>query len=664
VNPPPEFLHELETPAPLCAPGGALQLRGWCVHPSTRCAPSLRLVCCGQEFPVHSRLPRPDVCTAFALPAAALQCGFQLTSLIAPGVHLARLEASLDSSEWICLRRFTVAATAGPLQAAIEYPGTATVGGSVRIQGWCAHPELAIAEVWLHYGNRRLRCEHGLVRTDVPRLLPGSPDAARAGFISIKNLPVGCGPLRVCAVTTDGCRHFFATDRRIDIRTDEENPLPLDLSAAPARLGPLQPPATTTLQPTCAATPRRILFVLYGDMTSNSALHVAALANELSLQGHECVVAVPRNAETARYHPHARFRCVDFAACGSSGAVFRGGAGPHLVHAWTTREVVRRFCVRLLAGAAPCLVVHLEDHEARILESTLGRSEAELAALPSTDLVALVGEALSHPLRSGEFLRAAAACTVIIDRLQELLPPGKPARVIWPAATAAFFERPIPWELRTALGWERTHTVLFYHGNLHPTNRDELAALYEAVVELNATGTPTTLLRAGRDVCALPGDLGERAAPHVVALGRIGRHEHLAPLMALADFFVQPGEPDTFNDYRFPSKLPEFFSLGRPVILPRTNLGTVARHGLDAYIVDRADAAGIAQAVRALRADPALGATLSKGAAAFAREHFSWARSAAHLAKFYDTVLSPAKPYDTPPATKAIAMPPMVGVRV
>jgi glycosyltransferase involved in cell wall biosynthesis len=192
------------------------------------------------------------------------------------------------------------------------------------------------------------------------------------------------------------------------------------------------------------------------------------------------------------------------------------------------------------------------------------------------------------------------------------------------------------------LGWGRDHTVLFYHGNLHPTNRAEMAELYEAVVALNATGTPTTLVRAGRDFCALPGDLAARAAPHVISLGRIDNHAHLAPLLALADVFVQPGSPDSFNNYRFPSKLPEFFATGRPVILPRSNLGAHLRHGVEAYVLDRADAAGIAAAVRTLRADPALAALLAASAATFARDHFSWDRSADSLAAFYENIPAPA----------------------
>ena len=650
------FQHHLESPLPVEAPEGVLHLKGWCSHPSSGRIPQLRLSYAGRESSLLQRLPRPDVCHGLAAPDSSSNCGFEFYVSIPNGVQLARLEASLDGIKWFCLRGFPITAATGTLRAVIEHPNTATISESVRVHGWCAHPDRHIAEVWLHYGNHRIRCDYGLRHADVATLLPTSPNATGAGFRSVNNLPVGCGPLRVCGIDTAGRRHFFHTDLWIDIRTNDKNTSPVDLSGPPARLGPVRQPTHTAPPPQVAATPRRILFVLYHDMTSNSALHVAALANELCGHGHECVVAVPRNAETVRYHPGARFRCIDFAACDSQGAVFAGGAGPDLIHAWTPRENVRRFCTRLVAHGRPPLVVHLEDNEARILESTLGLSALKLAELSPATLDTLVGEAFSHPLRSAEFLHSAAAYTVIVDRLLTLLPSGKPARVIWPAASAAFFERPIPWELRAALGWDRTHTVLFYHGNLHPTNCDEMAALYEAVVQLNATGTPTTLVRAGRDFCPLPGDLAERAAPHIVTLGRIGRNDHLAPLLALADFFVQPGESDTFNDYRVPSKLPEFFAIGRPVILPRTNLGAITRHRVDAYVVDRADADGIAQAVRALRADPALATTLSSGAATYSREHFNWARSAVQLEEFYETLLAPAQPRHATPASPAVAM--------
>jgi glycosyltransferase involved in cell wall biosynthesis len=76
------------------------------------------------------------------------------------------------------------------------------------------------------------------------------------------------------------------------------------------------------------------------------------------------------------------------------------------------------------------------------------------------------------------------------------------------------------------------------------------------------------------------------------------------------------------------------------VILPRTNLGTAVAHGRDAYVLDRADAAGIADAVRALRSDAELAARLARGAIEFADSHFSWSRSAAQLEGFYRSIAS------------------------
>jgi glycosyltransferase involved in cell wall biosynthesis len=180
--------------------------------------------------------------------------------------------------------------------------------------------------------------------------------------------------------------------------------------------------------------------------------------------------------------------------------------------------------------------------------------------------------------------------------------------------------------------------VLFYHGNVHAANRDEMRELYAAVWLLNQRGAPCTLIRLGRDSCEFLDGVDARVGEHVMNLGTLG-NLHIPVLMSLADYFVQPGGSDPFNDLRFPSKLPEFFAIGRPVILPRTNLGRVVRHGVDAYVVDHADRSAIVTAVLALQQDPGLRARLAAGSIAFAREHFSWSRSARTLVEFYQELL-------------------------
>ena len=73
-------------------------------------------------------------------------------------------------------------------------------------------------------------------------------------------------------------------------------------------------------------------------------------------------------------------------------------------------------------------------------------------------------------------------------------------------------------------------------------------------------------------------------------------------------------------------------------MLPRANLGTTLRHGVDAYVLDQADAAGITAAVRELRGDRGLYDRLAQGATAYAAQNFSWRRSAEALARFYSTL--------------------------
>ena len=186
--------------------------------------------------------------------------------------------------------------------------------------------------------------------------------------------------------------------------------------------------------------------------------------------------------------------------------------------------------------------------------------------------------------------------------------------------------------------------VLFYHGNTHTSNAAEVGELYGAVALLNRRGRRAQLVRTGRDCPDFLPEGDGFIRPHLVSVGHVARAKHLPALMALADYFVQPGLPGAFNDYRFPSKLPEFFALGRPVILPATNLGAVVRHGEDAWVLPHADAAAIADAVERLQDDPALRARLSAGALGFARERFSWTRTARELAEFYRSLTAVAAP--------------------
>lgn len=628
-------LHgEIDTPRPLRAAQGRIVLSGWCLDENQTVAPAVRLIAANVELAATPQAERPDVRARFPRHPAASRCSFRIEGTLPPGVFLARVEARMAVGTWQVFKRFTVAVEDTPLAMAIESPAS---GGLVRervlVHGWALHPALPIQELLLRYGHQEVPVITGRPRPELPPLFPRSPQAATAGFVSKTILPAGRGPLRLKARLADGSVAIARTTWQIDIATDENHGPELDWGAPRVPLPYF--PARSSKPLFRAARPLNLLFILHGSFAANSALHVAALANELATAGHDCVVAVPHDPETLAHYASPRFRGLTFAEAAQS-VGFANGRRPDVLHAWTTRENVRRLTEELRARHGSRVVVHLEDNEPQLLALTLDRNMAELEQLPSAQLDALVPPDLSHPHRSREFLARADGVTVITDRLRDFVPVNKPCTTIQAAADARyFFPHERPQEFRRFLDIVPDTTVLFYHGNVHAANAAEVRELYLAVARLNADGQPVTLIRTGRDRVDFLGTEAERVRPHVIELGQILRHRHLPPLMALADIFVQPGSAGAFNDYRFPSKLPEFFALGRPVILPRANLGSIVRHGIDAYVLERADAAGIADAVTALRGDHALYDRLSAGAVAFAADHFDWRRSAEALAKFY-----------------------------
>lgn len=598
-------------------------------------APPVRATTASTILEMTARNRRPDLPPLLPGEPAAAMSGFTIAGRLPPGIHLARLEAQLPDKSWRCLKSLSVAVEARPFAAAIEAPATdAPVRTREHVEGWALDPAQPLQALALRYGHQEIACLLGRPRSDLSAPYPESPHSVGAGFKSEVILSAGRGPLRLKARLADGTARIARTPLMIDVATDEHHDARLDFGAARLTLA-AAPPVPAPSERRQAARPLNLLFILPGSFASNSALHVAALANELAGEGHVCVVAVAHDLSTLSHHLNPRFRGLLHGEA-EAGVLQANGRGPDIIHAWTTRENVRVLSERLRLRHGAKVVVHLEDNEPVILAHSLGRPVAELERLSDAELDRLVPGDLSHPRRSREFLARADAVTVITDRLRELVPAGRPCHTVWPAADARyFFPRPLPVAFRRLLDRSPEETVLFYHGNTHAANAAEMGELCAAVLQLNRAGLPVTLIRTGLELAPLPGTLAQDVAPHLLNLGQILHHHHLPALMALADIFVQPGQAGAFNDYRFPSKLPEFFALGRPVVLPRTNLGSVVRHGVDAYVLERADAAGIAAAVTELRRDAGLRDRLSRGATDFAAEHFSWRRSAEALANFY-----------------------------
>jgi len=226
-----------------------------------------------------------------------------------------------------------------------------------------------------------------------------------------------------------------------------------------------------------------------------------------------------------------------------------------------------------------------------------------------------------------------------MDRLEKFVPAGIPRLILWPGADSKLFHPQPKDELLLArLGIPVNSTILCYTGNVHPVNAREVRSLYLAVAMLNREAMPTTILRAGRDYCPFLGPDEQWARKYAVELGYV-KHIDIPRLLSLADVLIQPGTDDVFNEYRLPSKLPEFFAMGRPVILPHTNVGRFVKHGEHAWVIPKVDALGIAESLQHVLKDEVLAKLLSQGAQRFYREHFDWETNAGKLDAFYETVL-------------------------
>ena len=397
-----------------------------------------------------------------------------------------------------------------------------------------------------------------------------------------------------------------------------------------------------------------ILFVNYGDFTTNSLNHIGGFANTLCAAGHACVVAVPHRKETLVHVADPLFIPATYDEALARPNLFPDGRPADLVHAWTPREGVRLFTVayqraaRLaVPGHAPRVLIHLEDNERFLLESYTGLPLADLRAASAEDLARRLDPSLPHPVRHETFLRVADGVTHIIDRLAEFAPPDTPTHLLFPGVDFSLYhpQAATPDDvaaLRAELGLRPDERAIVFTGSNTFANEPEMRDLYLAVALLNQRGTPVRLIRTGFNSPRFQAGLPADVTRHVIDLGFIAKAK-LPHLLALADLLVQPGRPGAFNDYRLPSKLPEFLASGKAVLLPPTNLAGLMQSGREAVFLPASGTpADIADASAGLLADPFVRTELGQHAAAFARQHFDLAANTRGLAQFYaDTLARP-----------------------
>jgi glycosyltransferase involved in cell wall biosynthesis len=381
-----------------------------------------------------------------------------------------------------------------------------------------------------------------------------------------------------------------------------------------------------------------ILFVNYHWFENTSGIHIFYLANELERRGVRCTVLVPERPESVASFGTPRFSVETFRQARLRYMLHRpqDAEDGTLVHVWTPREVVRAPSLRLAARLRAPYLVHLEDNERHIYLAyrAAARRAGRRWNLKRT-------RRLIHPLHWRGFLAGAAGVTCIVDSLLRFRPEHVPGQVFWPACEPEIFDLPTTTDsaLRRSLDIPDDAFVLFYPGNVHPANVEDVAELYRAVALLNQRGLPVWLVRAGQ----IDPHVAARLNPpqSIVEIGYRPASE-IPQYLGAADVLVQPGRSDTFNAYRFPCKLPMFLASGRPVVLPDCNIGGHLRDGEHCLITHTGSAEEIAEKVSRLIADPALRRRLGDSGRAFASANLRWDVAADRLMQFYRQTLAAA----------------------
>jgi glycosyltransferase involved in cell wall biosynthesis len=365
-----------------------------------------------------------------------------------------------------------------------------------------------------------------------------------------------------------------------------------------------------------------ILFVLYGDLSTNTANPILLFANELKKLGHDCIVAIPAGKKSSPSKKDTVPVLSFSEILESNGNLFCNGQRADIVHASTPRIIVFNF-LKIYFNNWPCpFVMYLEDNEFWIVQNYLGLDDATMMALTDDELNLQVPSALSHPFAYQFFIALADLVLVIQEKLLIEVPKYIPTRVLpWGVDLQEFNPVLTDQSFRDDLKIDPPSKIIVYHGGLNGFTRGAMIDLCRAIEIINDHGVPCKLLRTGPNAINFWDELGPLAKSHIKELGMLDRND-LPKLLASADVYVQPGRINPFEDLRLPSKLLEFFAMGKPVILPNVNIANSIEDGVDAVLLQSGSPEEIANACLNLFQNPEKMTDLGSQARKFAEMHF------------------------------------------
>jgi glycosyltransferase involved in cell wall biosynthesis len=367
-----------------------------------------------------------------------------------------------------------------------------------------------------------------------------------------------------------------------------------------------------------------ILFVLYGDLNSNTAIPITLFAKHLHVQGHQCAIAVPQRPDPAKailnsFLPAFGFDQILEKNC----AIFAQGERAHIVHACTPRMVVYEFICEYMNIIPTPIAIYLEDSEDWISHAALEATESSILSFANQEINERLPKHLSHPFDSLYFIGLCDLAILIQKKLAVTAPPFIPQKIVpWGYDLEEFQNRLEGIDrVREKYDIPTTAKVIVYPGGINLQTASSIKDLCEAVIQINQQGMHCILVRTG------PGPLTE-IYPNddypkniIRDLGVISRSD-IPSLLNIADVFVQPGRINRFEDLRLPSKIPEFLAMGKPLLLPNCHIADMFEDGIDAMILKTGEPQEIAAKCLEIFSDEELSARLGKKARLIALEHF------------------------------------------
>lgn len=400
------------------------------------------------------------------------------------------------------------------------------------------------------------------------------------------------------------------------------------------------------VEETSPLTSRRVRVLLsgYDDFNGPGMKHLYHFAEILHREGFEVLVLHPGEPKSLRLMD----RLPDFDTCRIA---FAGPAlwrrivreierfSPRIVHIWTPRYIPSLVGIEAKRLAGAKLIVHYEDNEELLYELWVRAQRSRRRAKRVTDAVAV------HAIHPSTFSRvnALADCfTAICEPLRDYLikAHGKETILLYPGADLERF-RPMPKDAGLVEKLRlRGRIVLMYAGTVHEANMEDFVSVLEALAVLKMGHPQLLLLHCGS---ILSGEMVEKTVQDL-DLGAFVRFmgvvdfKHIQRYLSLADILLQPGRNNVFNEFRLPSKLPEYLAMGKPVITFSAGIGKTLTDREEVLKLYRGDGVELAGKIEELILDRALAERLGVGARRRAEAIFDWEKNARLLIALYKRV--------------------------